>query len=172
MWREPSKKLNPRYVETTVKFGKGNVMVWGCFSSKGVGKLVFIDEIMDMWLYLDILRNNLWESASIMGLDHFIFQHDNDPKHSSKLVSEFLEVSEIEVLDWPSQSPDLNPIEHVWAYMKKELRGTNFKTKNDLKVELVRLWNSLPQGFIYKLVKSIPKRVKEVLKSNGKYTNY
>ena len=96
-----------------MKYGRGRVMVWGCFSSKGVGKLIFIDDIMDIFLYLDILRNNLWKSARIMGLNQFIFHQDNDPKHTSKLIKSFLEENNIEFMEWPSQSLDINPIEHV-----------------------------------------------------------
>ena len=54
VWREPDEQLDSRYVDTTVKFGRESVMVWGCFSSKAIGKLVFIDDTMDRWLYLVI----------------------------------------------------------------------------------------------------------------------
>ena len=50
VWREPNKRLDPKHIEGTFKFGKGSVLVWGCFSSKGLGDLVFIDVIMDKWL--------------------------------------------------------------------------------------------------------------------------
>ena len=147
-------------------------MVWGCFLSKGVGNLVFIDDIMDKFLYLDIVRDNLRESARIMGMDQFIFQQDNDPKHTSKLIKWFLEENNIEIMEWPSQSLDLNPIEHVWAYMKRELGGKNFKTRDDLKSELLSLWSNIPQGFIDKLIRSIPKRVQEVIKAGGRSIKY
>jgi transposase len=50
-----------------------------------------------------------------MGLDHFIFQQDNDPKHTSKLAKRFFEEKNIELLPWAPQSPDLNPIENLWS---------------------------------------------------------
>jgi hypothetical protein len=57
-------------------------MAWGCISSKRVGKLDFIDEIMDIFVYISILDNNLEASAQKMGLDRYTFQEDNDPKHT------------------------------------------------------------------------------------------
>ena len=59
MWKEPKKWFDQKFIKSTVKYGKGSVMLWGCFSSKGVGNLIFIDDIMDKFLYLDILRDNL-----------------------------------------------------------------------------------------------------------------
>ena len=78
----------------------------------------------------------------------------------------------VEVFDWHFQSLDLNPIDLVWAYMKKELRGKNFKNKDELKSELDRLWDNILQEFIDKLIKSIPKRIKGELESNERNTKY
>ena len=64
-----------------------------------------------------------------MGLDNFIYQHDNDPKHTSKLIKEFFINKKLFILDCTSKSPDLNPIEHIWTYMKNQLRGKNFNKK-------------------------------------------
>lgn len=64
-------------------------MVRGCFSYFGVGKLVFIDKLMDAAHYCSILSDNLFESDRQMGIVSFIFQQDNDPKHTAKLVNSF-----------------------------------------------------------------------------------
>jgi transposase len=172
VWREPGKRFNSRYTIQTVKYGGGNVMAWGCISYNGVGRLVFIEDTMDKYEYVNILANNLQESVEEMGMNYYIFQHDNDPKHTSMYVKEFFEENEIEVLKWPSQSPDLNPIEHVWSHIKRELAGKNFRNKNELKEELVRLWKNIPKKLLEKLIDSMPKRIRSVLKANGKHTSY
>lgn len=172
VWRKLNKSLDPRYIDKTLKHGGGNVMVWGCISSKGTGQLAFIETKMDRFIYANILLNNLGISAEKMGLIDYTFQHDNDPKHTSKHVKSYLEEKSIRVLEWPSQSPDLNPIEHVWAYMKREMRGKKFKNIRELKYAIIELWNSIDLEFIKNLISSMPRRSLAVLKSGGSYTKY
>ncbi|GFT84348.1 transposable element Tc1 transposase [Trichonephila clavipes] len=75
----------------TVKHGGGLIMVRGCMAATGVGNLVIIDGIMKQYSYLNILKNNLSQSASKLGLDgSFTFQQDNDPKHAARFVREWL----------------------------------------------------------------------------------
>jgi transposase len=172
VWRKPGQVLDPRYLEVTLKHGGGIVMAWGCISSKGVGRLVFIDEIMDRFVYTRILANNLAASAEEMGLDRYIFQQDNDPKHTSAHVKGFFEENNIIILQWPSQSPYLNPMEHVWAHIKRELRGKDFKNRSELKEAIIAIWKGIEQQFITNIVYSMPKRVMAVLKANGGHTFY
>ena len=98
-------------------------MLWGCFSTKGVGALVRVNGIMKKEDYRDILEENLKQSARNLEIRHrWILQQDNDPKHTSKFVSKWLADERVNVLPWPSQSPDLNPIENMSAELKKNRR--------------------------------------------------
>ena len=102
-------------------------------SVNGFGNLVFIDGIMDRFSYVNILAENLEDSAKILKLNDYYFQQDNDLKHTSKLTKEFFNLKNIKKLDWPSQSPDLNPIEHIWAHIKMKLSEKPPKDINQLK---------------------------------------
>ena len=91
------------------------MLLWGCFSSAGTGKLVRIDGAMDGAKYRRILDENMFESAMNLKLGkRFTFQQDNDSKHKAKATLEWLNKKKINVLERPSQSPDLNPIPHLW----------------------------------------------------------
>ena len=81
------------------------------FAASGVGTLHLIDGILTAKKYQKILKFQMLPSSRKLFPDgEFIFQQDNDPKHTSKLVQEYLGNETIELLDWPAQSPDLNPI--------------------------------------------------------------
>ncbi|GFU46693.1 transposable element Tcb1 transposase [Trichonephila clavipes] len=119
VWRKPNTALDPKNLRPTVRHGSGSVMVWDCVSSNGVGNLVFIDGIMDHKLYIDILNNNLKETAKKLGLDgNFIFQQNNDPKHTVHNVKMWCLFHCKQQLHTPLLSPDINVIENLWITLE------------------------------------------------------
>ncbi len=96
-----------------------------------------------------------------------VFQHDNDPKHTSKTTTAVLKKMRLKVMDWPSMSPDLNSIVHLWGILKwkvEEARSLNIHQLRDVVMEE---WKRTPVATCEALVNSIPKRVKAVLENKN-----
>jgi transposase len=174
VWRKPGEEYNLRCIKGTVKYGGGSVMVWGSMSRAGVGELIFIDGIMDALMYCDILRQGIPQSVQRLGLPaHFVFQQDNDPKHTSRLARSLLgDQMNIRVLPWPSQSPDLNPIEHLWDYVSRQLKKRSVSSKAELKAAIQDEWSKVPRDFCRRLVESMPRRLAAVIRNKGGPTKY
>ena len=148
-------------------------MVWGCVPSSGVGKLVFIESTMKKEDYVKILQENVGPSVQKLGLQqNWIFQQDNDPKHTSKIVKEWLLYKTPKTLDHPPQSPDLNPIEHLWEHLDHKIWQRQISSKDVLKAVIYDEWNKITPKITKKLVTSMSNRLSAVMKAKGKQTKY
>lgn len=170
--RPVNKKYDYRYQIPTVKHGGGSVMVWGCFSRSGVGPLIRIEGKMDRFMYAKILKSQMLPYAKHHMSAKWYFQPDNDPKHRSKHVSDLLNREKVKVLKWPSQSPDLNPIENLWEELKRRVKTQNYSNKNVLFETLKNEWDKIPISRLQKLIDSMPERCKAVIKAKGYATKY
>ena len=172
VWRKSGEALLERNVKMTRKFGGGNIMVWGCFSRNGVGELARIESIMTGESYVHILKENLPKSVEKLRLErNYVFQQDNDPKHTSRVATAFFTKNNINVLKWPAQSPDLNPIENLWGILDTKLPKNRSSADNCFEL-LKKAWEEIDQNVIANLIESIPNRLKCVIKNRGGPTNY
>jgi transposase len=175
-WRRPGEEFDERYVRKEVKHGGGNVMVWGCVTSKGLGRLVCIEGNMDGKLYTEILNDDVLGSLRDLGINKkdIYFQQDNDPKHTSKVAQEWFKKKKLDVLDWAPSSPDMNIIEHVWDYLDRKVRTRSPlpKNRNEMWAALLEEWTDIEEEYIEKLYQSMPDRVGALLKAKGSWTKY
>ena len=99
-------------------------------------------------------------------------QHDNDAKHRVHLVTKWLDEKRVERLKWPSFSPDLNLIEHIWDEVERSMRKEKSKNEFELKQALLKVWYNINNDVTKKLVDSVPNRLHEVIRMNGYPTRY
>ena len=176
VWKRKNEPLSERLIQGTVKFGGGNIMVWGCISGNGVGNLVKIEGKMNAKDYCKVLEEGLLGTLRKQerNVKRIIFQHDNDPKHRSKTATGWLKMKKIKVLEWPSMSPDLNPIENMLKMLKMELNKYNTEANGvaELWQRSQDVWESFPKKKCQELLESMPRRIEAVIKSKGSYTKY
>ncbi|KAK6325046.1 hypothetical protein J4Q44_G00043880 [Coregonus suidteri] len=173
VWRKKGVACKPKNTILTVKHGGGSIMLWGCFAAGVTGALHKIDGIMRKENYVDILKQHLKTSVRKLKLGRkWVFQMDNDPKHTSKVVAKWLKNNKVKVLEWPSQSPDLNPIENVWPELKKRVRARRPTNLTQLHQLCQEEWAKIHPTYCGKLVEGYLKRLTQVKQFKGNATKY
>ena len=128
---------------------------------------------MDGAMYRQILGENLLPSARALKMGRgWVFQHDNDPKHTAKATKEWLKKKHIKVLEWPSQSPDLSPIENLWRELKVRVAKRQPRNLNDLEKICKEEWDKIPPEMCANLVANYKKRLTSVIANKGFATKY
>ncbi|CAD6192334.1 unnamed protein product [Caenorhabditis auriculariae] len=146
-------------------------MVWGAFSGSGIGPLHRVNGIMDKHVYKDILQNQMLPHLRAMGRGS-VYQQDNDPKHTSLFVKDWFKSRRVNVMGWPSQSPDLNPIEHLWEELERRCANKRAKNCNEKFAQLLSEWNQIPMSTIDTLLNSMQRRCQAVIDARGFATKY
>ena len=175
-WKKTGEGPSDRLVEGIVKFGRGSLMIWGCMTWDGVGMACKIDGNMDTDIYIQILEDGLQQTLEYYGKtpDDIIFQQDNDPKHTSRRAKQWFFDHGYEVMVWPVQSPDLNPLEHLWFLLKRRLGEYSEPPKGILELwEHIQVeWEKIEVGECQRLIESMPRRIEEVIKAKGGHASY
>ena len=171
--RSVGEEFRDECLQVTMKHGGGGIMVWGCINSRGVGHLKKIEGRLNAAAYIDLLENSLIPSIHSLCMPQgWIFQQDNAPCHSARSVEAWFEEERIEVMSWPSQSPDLNPIENLWEHIATKVHEQTPANMQELWIAINTAWESLPQERLQTLFDSMPRRCEAVIKAKGGSTRY
>lgn len=194
--RPQGERLNPKYVKKTFKEKRVKVMVWGCFCGDRIGPLIVCDEeAIDRDEYEDILYDGLFSliddllnppedptTIHVGTPDSYIFMQDNAPCHKANEVLEFLAENLVPIMQWPPQSPDLNPIENLWVQLKDAFYkrfielfshpSKSLEARYRYGEVLQEVWYNQGQELIDALINSMPERVQAVIETNGGWTKY
>lgn len=165
-------------------------MIWGVVSAQGVGELYFVDGYMNGEKYAEVIEEvavrQLIKWFPLRG-EKFTFMHDLAPCHRSKVAASALTRNKIPLLEWPSNAPDMNPIENVWKTLKKllvpkikEMKAENLRTgqhrtdKDLLKLAISDVWfnDQHLKKVAISCCKSMPARITALKKAKGSWTKY
>ncbi|KAF2348859.1 hypothetical protein FHG87_020384 [Trinorchestia longiramus] len=172
VWRQQNEEDKPKCTIPTVEFEGDSIMVWGYFSSSGVGKLHIIEGTMNGKKYREILEEQLLPSARMLKLEHGWKFQDNDPKHTANETKEWLRMKKINILEWPSQSLDMNPIENLWRELKLKIQKRGPDNITELKEIFIEEWNKITPKTCKRLVVNYYKRLEAIINNKGYATKY
>lgn len=175
VWRTPGRINRLQHPQEVHPYQGGTIMVWAGIRIGGRTDLVWIRGHLSARKYLEEVVEPVIHPHRIQMGPEFLFMHDNAPSHTARLVSAALRDHDIQVLRWPAQSPDLNPIEHAWDMLQRRaLRNfpPNLTTETELFEHLQRTWERIPQHDIDNLILSMRNRCRCVINVSGGNTDY
>ena len=174
--RPGSDPLDPKYLAGTTKF-PDKIMIWSCFSYHGVGKLIVlpINETVNKESYLELLNDHLNDCFKMCRVPYSTgtFMQDGASCHTAKIIKEWFEFVSIDYIkDWPGNSPDLNPIENLWAIIKSKLKGRDTSSVPRLEAAVRDIWANLEKSTLENLALNVPDRFTQVVARKGRPTKY
>ena len=150
-------------------------MVWSMMSAKGCGRLHVVEKTMNSDQYVEVLTTQMipWFPKWFPTGD-FVFMQDVAPRPTSRKNMQCLAANHVAVLPWPGNSPDLNPIETLWAIVKRRLRKETISTKDGLVTSLLSAWirDISITDTCRKLIESMPQRVQAIIAAKVDNTKF
>ncbi len=153
----------------TVKKYTYKVHVWGCIW-KNQKRIHIFEGNMTGEIYRDILEGNIQDL--FLSDEKLILQDDNDSKHRSLIVRQWKADYQIKSLNWPSNSPDLNPIENIWAILKRKVNETCPVSKDEYIKYIEEKWCEITEETIINTIGSMPNRIQMVIENKGDWITY
>lgn len=155
-------------------FQGGSLMIWAAFGYNGPTPICFINHKMNADLYIELLDSVLIDYSENFCDDPWIFQQDNAAIHNAKATKRFFSDRNINVMEWPAISPDVNPIENIWAILSQRVyaNGRQFETVKDLRTCIEHEWKNIPLTTFRSLIESMPRRINAIIISKGGTINY
>ena len=174
MCRRPGERFADVNANRRLPFVGGSVMVWGAFSFIDRTPLYVIDGNLNGNRYLqDVIQPFVIPALQRIGAAA-MFQVDNARPHRARIVTDFLRQHNVNRMDWPPYSPDLNPTEHAWDEFGRRLRSNHAPPTNHayLARMLVAEWQAIPQAFFQRLINNMRRICIECINARGVYSHY
>lgn len=174
VWREPGRAARLTFATEVVPFQGGTEMFWGGIMYGRRTRLIHIPQTLTGDIYLEnVIRPIIQPMREELG-ENFIFMDDNARPHRARRVQNVLEEAHVQRLDWPANSPDMNPIENVWDMIGRAIfrRQNPPTTRQELIIAVEEEWNTIPQQQLNNLILSMPRRVNSLLQNRGSHTGY
>jgi hypothetical protein len=201
VFRTEQERFQEDCLVPALKGNRASIMVWGCFCDNKLGPLLtFPKGGINSADYINTLKTGLLpfierlnglqqpsgppgDSIAVASMGEYIFQQDNAPIHTSAQTNRFFHSHRLEVMKWPPNSPDLNPIEHLWPALKARFHkewearchGKVSRSEDSLELYagmLKRIWEEDLEEIAGNLVESMPRRVQAVKKAGGGHSKY
>ena len=148
------------------------VHIWGGISARGTTPAKIFRQNFNSEHYCNVLSEVLFQTAATLYPDGWKLQEDNSSVHKSRISRDFKERKQVRCIDWPPNSPDLNPIENLWGVLKQRIMVNAPKTIQEVENMIYSQWETFDPEFLSKFTKSVKKRCDMMIASGGKKINY